>query len=189
MNFPEGDLTVHEPLWKSDIPFIIWPRLETTGRSHPQSAAVSPPQTLATAARCSSRGELYIYMYIYRDIYIYIYIHIYIYILHIYIYLFSASWKLPGRFLMVSVVDITQRFCMVSVVFFYGFRRRRKHLFMVSVVGFCLMVSVAAGNVFSWFPSRQVTCFLCLSRQVTFFSAASNVFFFFIAAGNVFFVF
>ena len=57
--------------------------------------------------------------------------------IYIYIYILSASWKLPGRFLMVSVVDITQRFRMVSVV---GF----------------LMVSVAAGNVFLWFLSRNV---------------------------------
>ena len=57
---------------------------------------------------------------------------------------------------MVSVVDITQRFRMVSVVgFFNGFRRRRKRFFMVSAVGF-LMVPVAAGNVFLWFPSRNV---------------------------------
>ena len=34
---------------------------------------------------------------------------------------------------------------MVSVVGFYGFRRRRKRFFMVSVVGF-LMVSVVAGK-------------------------------------------
>ena len=51
-----------------------------------------------------------------------------------YIYILSASWKLPGRFFMVSVVDITQRFRMVSVVGFF-------------------MVSVVAGNVFLWFPS------------------------------------
>ena len=51
---------------------------------------------------------------------------------------------------MVSVVDIIQRFVKVSifvVVFslFYGFRRGRKRLFMVSVVAGerCFMVSVA----------------------------------------------
>ena len=38
---------------------------------------------------------------------------------------------------------------------FYGFRRGRKTLFMVSVVGF-LMVSVVARNAFLWFPSLVV---------------------------------
>ena len=65
------------------------------------------------------------------NVYVCICMCIYIYI---YIYILSASWKLPGHFCMVSVVDITQRFRMVSVV---G----------------CFMVSVAAGNVFLWFPS------------------------------------
>ena len=44
----------------------------------------------------------------------------------------SASRKPSGRFLMVSVVDIIQRFLMVSVVGFF-------------------MVSVVAGNVFNGF--------------------------------------
>ena len=65
----------------------------------------------------------------------------------IYVYILSASWKLPGRLFMASVVDITQRFRMVSVV---GF----------------LMVSVAAGNVFLWFPSLVFLWFP--SRQETF---------------------
>ena len=87
---------------------------------------------------------------------------------------------------MASVVDITQRFRMVSVVvvflwfpssqetffngfrrwLFYGFRRGRKRFFMASVANVSFfMVSVAASNV------------LCLSRQVTFsfFIAASNL--------------
>ena len=57
---------------------------------------------------------------------------------------------------MVSVVDITQRFRMVSVVGFFMVSVVAGNVFfMVSAVGF-LMVSVAAGNVFLWFPSRNV---------------------------------
>ena len=76
---------------------------------------------------------------------------------------------------MVSVVDITQRFRMVSVV----------GSFMVSVVAgnflffvwfpslFLFMVSVAAGNIFFlWFPSRNVLFVLMVSV------AASNVVFY-----------
>ena len=86
---------------------------------------------------------------------------------------------------MVSVVDITQRFRMVSVVgfllwfpsrqetfsygfrrwLFYGFRRGRKRFLMVSVA-----------ERFLWFPSRQVTFFF-VSRQVTCFIAASDMFY------------
>ena len=85
--------------------------------------------------------------------YMYMYVYMYIYIL-------SASWKLPGRFFMVSVVDITQRFRTVSVVgflwfpssqetffygfrrwFFNGFRRGKKRFLMVSVAERFLMVS------------------------------------------------
>ena len=50
---------------------------------------------------------------------------------------------------MVSVVDIIQRFLIVSVVVFVcGFRRRRKRFFMVSAL-FCL-----------WFPSWQENVFM-----------------------------
>ena len=83
-----------------------------------------------------------------------------------YTHILSASWKPSGRFLMVSVDDIIQPcfdgfrrwilFRMVSVVagnisygfrrwLFYGFRRGRKQLFMVSVAG-CLMDSAVAGG-------------------------------------------
>ena len=143
------------------------------------------------------RHGMYIYIYIYRererDSHIHIYTHIqisislslslYIYIyIYIYTYILSASWKLPGRFFMVSVVDITQRFrmffCMVSVVagnyllwfpsllLFNGFRRGRKRFFfMVSVAERFLMVSVAASNDF-----------LIAASNIS--SAASNVSFY-----------
>ena len=100
---------------------------------------------------------------------------------------------------MVSVVDITQSFRMVSVVglfmvsvaagnaflwfpslvSFYGFRRGRKRFLMASVAERFLMVSVAASN----------DCFtaasdLFLSRQVTFLSRQKTFYFLFIAASN-----
>ena len=74
--------------------------------------------------------------------------------MYVYTYMLSASWKLPGRFFMVSVVDITQRFRMVSVVVvflcFMASVDAGNVLFMVSVVG-CFMVSVAVGNMFYGF--------------------------------------
>ena len=68
-------------------------------------------------------------------VYIYIYIHMCIYI-YIYIYIYFVT-ETVRTFFIVSVVDIIQRFCMVSFVgllwfpssqetFVYGFRRRRK---------------------------------------------------------------
>ena len=44
-----------------------------------------------------------------------------------------------------------------AVVFVYGFRRRRKHLFMVSVLGF-VMVSVVAGKHFVYGFRRWFLC-------------------------------
>ena len=77
---------------------------------------------------------------------------------------------------MVSVVDITQRFRMVSVVGFFGFRRRRKH--------FLWFPSLA----FLWFPSRQET-FVYGFRRGTFFymvSVAERFFMVSVPDGTVF---
>ena len=83
-----------------------------------------------------------------KYIYIYIYIYTYIYI-YIYIYILSSSQKPSGRFLMVSVVDIIQRFVLwFPSLFCLRFPSRQETLFMVSVV------------VFSWFPSRRENIFL-----------------------------
>ena len=72
-----------------------------------------------------------------------------------YIYIYSASWK-PQGLVLVSVVDIIQR------------------LFMVSVVG-CCIVSVVAGNIVLWFLSlalygfrrgrKRCLWFPCLQQQ------------------------
>ena len=85
---------------------------------------------------------------------------------YIYIYILRSSRKPSGCFLvMVSVVDIIQRFVYgFRRLVLYGFRRRRKRcLFMVSVVDF-LMVSVVAGKHF--FCMVSVAGFLVDSATV-----------------------
>ena len=55
---------------------------------------------------------------------------------------------------MVPIVDIIQHFFYAFRRWlFNGFRRGRNRFLMVSVVGFVVMVSILAGNVFLWFPS------------------------------------
>ena len=133
----------------------------------------------------------YAYIYIYTCIYIYIYIHIYIYI---YTYVFSASWKLPGRFFLWFPSSTSPNvFVWFPPFSFYGFRRRRKRCFMVSVVG-CLwfpsrqetffMVSVAERFKRKWFPSWQVTLFSFYRGKYHFFRGKERLFL--IAASNVF---
>ena len=96
------------------------------------------------------------YMMMMMIIIIIVIITIIIMLIHIYLVRLGNHQDV---FVMVSVVDITQRFRMVSVVgfllwfpssqetffLFYGFRRF-----------FFFIVSVAAGNDFLWFPSRNV---------------------------------
>ena len=84
--------------------------------------------------------------------------------IYIYIYIYTHLVRQGNRqdvFRMVSVVDIIQRFLMVSVIgfCFYGFRRGRKCFFMFSVIGcffygfrrvrkasFCLVSMLAAAS-------------------------------------------
>ena len=97
-----------------------------------------------------------------------VYMYVYVY-MHIYIYIYICLVRL-GNYqdvFMVSVVDITQHFRMVSVVGFLMVSVAAGNVFLwfPSLVFF--MVSVAAGNVSLWFPTRNVFLWFP-SRQVTF---------------------
>ena len=111
---------------------------------------------------------IYIYTCIHLSLSLYIYIYIYIYMhIHTYIHTLSSSRKSSGRLFMVSVVDIIQRlFDGFRRWFSYGFRRRRKRYFMISVAGF-LVDSAAAGGSMILECIERFLVFVCVFRLVS----------------------
>ena len=87
----------------------------------------------------------------------YIYIYIYNVYIYIYIYIISASWKPPGRFVIVSVVDIIQLVVMVSVVGFCLWFPLRQETFVYGFRRWFFIASVVAGNLFDMVSAHADT--------------------------------
>ena len=122
--------------------FLGRPQTDPLSNTHAHTRARAPGQRLRARERC-----LYIYIYTHTHTHTYTYTYTYTYThTHTHIHILSSSRKPSGRF-----YGFRRR---QHPTFFYnGFRRwffnilrrRRKRLFMVSVIGF-LMVSVVAGK-------------------------------------------